>query len=129
MPSTPGPLVVIRPPGREPYTVTLASLTDHIRAARELRRMKFMDKMKQAGNVAADLEAYAERKADALIARGAELQAKTDKAFAAHDDRMAQNYDALDRFEHAIDVLGNGAPEDGSSVSDTPYKGTAPGSK
>lgn len=91
--------------------------------------MAFLDKMKAAGNVVADLETYAEKKADALIARGAELQAKTDKAFQVHEDRAAQTYDALDRFEHAIDALGNGAPVDGSDASGTPYKGTAPGAK
>lgn len=91
--------------------------------------MAFLDKMKAAGNVVADLETYAERKADALIARGAELQAKTDKAFQVHEDRAGQTYDALDRFEHAIDALGNGAPEAGSDASGTPYKGTTPTAK
>ena len=49
MPSVPGPNVIIRPPGREPYRVTLARLTEHVRAARELRHMAFLDKMKAAG--------------------------------------------------------------------------------
>lgn len=130
MPSEPGPLVIIRPPdGRDAYVLPLAELTDHIRAARELRRMAFLDKMKKAGSVAADLEAYAEKQADALIARGEELQAKTDKAFLVHTKRMDAQYDALDGFEHALDALGNGAPETGSDASGTPYKGTAPGAK
>ncbi len=85
--------------------------------------MAFLDKMKAAGNVVADLEAYGERRVDALLARGAELRTKADKAFAVHEDRLNVNYDALDRFEHAVDVLGNGAP-DGSSAGGTAATGT-----
>lgn len=131
MPSEPGPDVIIRPPGREPYRVTLARLTEHVRAARGLRHMAFLDKMQRAGNVVVDLETAAERRADALLARGAELAKKADKAFTVHEQRADQTYDALDRFEHAIDVLGNGAPVTGSdvgakpaSLEGTPYAGT-----
>lgn len=100
--------------------------------------MSFLDKMKRAGNVAADLEARAERDADKLIARGAELDAKRQKAFAVHHKRMDEQHDALDSFEHALDTLGNGAPDglddgldDGEPTKEDwkpehPYEGTTP---
>lgn len=114
MPSEPAPVVILRPPGRPAYAVTLDQLTAQVAAARTLRPMNFLDKMKLAGTVAADLEAAAERDADALIARAAELDAKRAKAFAPHFKRLDASHDALDGLEHALDYLGNGAPAVGS---------------
>ncbi len=84
--------------------------------------MNFLDKMKQAGTVAADLEARAEADADRLIARGAELDTKRQQAFAPHFQRMDANHDALDRLEHAFDYLGNGPPQAGTDAGKTPSK-------
>lgn len=120
MPSEPALSLLVRPPGRQPYIVPLDRLTALVRAARTLRTMKFLDKMVLAGTVAADLEARAERDADALIARGDELNAKREKAFAVHRARMDASHDALDRLEHALDSMGNEPPQTGSDAGKAP---------
>jgi hypothetical protein len=86
----------------------------------------FLDKMKQAGQVAANLETAAEAQADAIIARGAELETKLKNAVLVHTKALDAQYDALDQFQHALDSLGNGAPVAGSSdgATVTPYTGT-----
>src|SRR4051812_6013930 len=80
--SVPAMWVVLRPPGRAPYAVTVDRLTAHVRAVRMLRTMgRLADKLSRANDAIANVEIAVEKDVDALIDRTRVVDAKRAEVF------------------------------------------------
>jgi hypothetical protein len=71
---------------------------------------RLKEKLAKAASAGSRLAAKIEAKADALIAREGELEDKTDKAFAVHEQIMDAAGAQLDEVENALNQLTNGGP-------------------
>lgn len=77
-------------------------------AANPIDRLK--EKLAKAAGVGGRVAAKIEAKADALIAREADLETKADHAFAPHEAIADQASASLDEIEAAVNLLSNGGP-------------------
>jgi len=71
---------------------------------------RLKEKLAKAAGVGGRVAAKIESKADALIAREADLEAKADHAFAPHEAIADQASASLDEIEAAVNLLSNGGP-------------------
>lgn len=80
----------------------------------------FEDKLKQARNVRAELEARAAADFDKVIARGEEIDKIREAATTAHLVKLDETATSLRNFHASIDDYANGAPplEDGGKTED-----------
>jgi hypothetical protein len=78
---------------------------------------RLREKLSSVATITGDLTRTVEAKADALIARKASLEAKADKAFAAHESVMSITEQGLDEVEGALRLLSNANPTTGSTDS------------
>jgi hypothetical protein len=125
MPSEPALKVVLRPPGREPYVVTLDRLTAHIRAARVLRMGRLADKLARASNAIASVETAVERDVDKIIARTDEVHAKRERVFLTKHMALDAAVTDLAEFEKDLEDFGKN-DRGGSGDGVNAYVGTAP---
>lgn len=71
---------------------------------------RLKEKLAKAAGVGGRVAANIEAKADALIARESQLDAKADQAFAGHNAIADQANTELDAIESALNQLSNGGP-------------------
>lgn len=106
MPSEPAPLfVLVRPPGRAPYALTLNQLTAHVRAARVLRMGRLADKLAKANDAIAGVEIAVEQDVDALIERTKLVHAKREAAFMKKHVALDGQVSDLAEFEKDLDAF------------------------
>jgi hypothetical protein len=71
---------------------------------------RLKDKLAKAAGVGGRVAAKIEAKADALIAREGQLEAKADQAFAPHEAIVDSADVVLDDIESSLNQLSNGGP-------------------
>lgn len=128
MPSEPVPSLLLRPPGRPPYAVTLDQLTALVRAARVLRMGRLADKLTRAANAIADLEVATEHDVDGIIKRTEELHTKRKDVMLRKTMQLDNHMTDLVEFGKDLDVFDgkNEASGAGGSSSGNAYTGTTP---
>lgn len=77
---------------------------------------RLSDKLAQAGGIVARQSKAIEDRADALIAREAVIQDRTNKAFQGHETWIDSTNKDLDSLEKQLELLNNAAPLDSSST-------------
>jgi hypothetical protein len=102
---------------RDDLTIALNKRTAHIIATRfhlenERRRnmSRLTEKLQLAGGVANRQSVKIEARADAIIAREAEIEKKTDQAFSPHEAILSEAETALDAVELELTLLSNNPP-------------------
>lgn len=106
--------VVIRPPGRAPYTVTLDRLTAHVRAARELRMAINRDELKKKrlaamGVVGSQMDASAAMY-DEVVAYGAKVEQARHEARTAHLNALDVEISDLKQMAEDMSEFAQAAP-------------------
>lgn len=81
---------------------------------------RLSDKLAQAGGIVARQSKAIEDRADALIAREAVIQDRTNKAFSGHETWIDSTNKDLDALEKQLELLNNAAPLDSSSTGSAP---------
>lgn len=127
MPPNPVPFVVLRPPGREPYTLSLDTLTAHVRAARTLKMGRLSDKLARARDAIDALDLATERDVDKIITRTEELHAKREIVMTRKHVSLDERMTDLTEFGQDLDDFGkNDRSGAGGSSSGSAYDGTNP---
>lgn len=126
MPSEPAPHVVLRPPGRAPYTVTLDRLTAQVRAARILRMGRLADKLAKANDAIANFEVAVEKDVDAVIERAAMLDAKRGDVMLRKQQRLDMHMTDLTEFGKDLDAFDGKNDHSGDGTNGNAYAGTSP---
>jgi len=127
MPSKPAPLVILRPPGREPYAVTLDRLTALVWAARVLRMGRLANVLKPATEARDGLE-------HELISDVAKYVDRVNHIRKRKDEIMMKQHEALDvdmsdiaALEEDLEAFGKNDKADASDgAQSSAYAGTAP---
>lgn len=73
----------------------------------ELRMTRLTEKLKTAREVSRRVTASVEARADALIAREAEMMDKTDRAFSPHEAILDEAHRELDAVENELKLMSN----------------------
>jgi hypothetical protein len=121
MPSEPAPLVIIRPPMREPYAVDLDRLTALIRAARVLRMGRLAGVLNKAMNAKADLEREVERDVGKYVERVNQIRERKDDIFMKQHAALDVDVSDLVELERDLEDFGkNDRTGDGTNA----YAGT-----
>lgn len=119
--------ITVRPPGREPYAVTIDQLTALVRAARNLRMSALTEKLKTAGAVSKTQREATMAMADRLIAKGEEVAKLRDATETAHMADMTTQMADLQELADELGKMGNGAPPTASEDTVKPeVVGAAP---
>lgn len=123
--------VLLRPPGHEPYTMTLDRLTAHVRAARVLRMGRLADKLAKASDALHGIEDAVDRDVDALIERTKLVHKRREDAFMKKHADLDRHMGDIAEFEKEIaefdgknDFSGGGGHSEGDA-----YAGTSPSVK
>lgn len=119
-----GLLVLIRPPGRKPYALTLRQLTARVRAARVLRMGRLADKLARANDAIQGVE----RDVDKLIARTEVVHRRREDAFMKKHAELDRHMGDIAEFEKDLSEFdGKNDLSDGGSRSEgNAYAGTSP---
>ena len=104
-------------------TRALAERTDSLTIERLLRKKgltvsRLSEKLKLAAAVAPRQAVKIEARADAIIAREAHLQKKTDDVFSPHEAILTEAESGLDTLDASLRLMSNGGdplPDSGSS--------------
>lgn len=134
--STPGFVsVVIRPPGREPYTVPLERLTAHVRAARRLMgisRDELKKKRLRAVGVVSEQRQATSNMYDRIIEYGDKVAEARAVAEDAHmgdlNDQLRdlkEDLEELGEFAQAVPMKGAGGTAAPAKPTTTPGSGSA----
>ena len=124
MPSEPAPLVIIRPPGREPYAVDLDRLTALVRAARVLRMGRLAGALTKALDAKAGLETEVERDVGKYVERVDQIRKRKDEIFMKQHAALDVDVSDLAELEKDLEDFGK---NDKSGASDgNAYAGTSP---
>jgi hypothetical protein len=127
-----GPVfVTIRPPGGEPYGMTLDRLTAHVRAARKLKTMgRLADTLKKASDAKAGLETAVEADVTGYIDRVAQVHKRRQTVFMAKHGELDLDVTDLAEFEADLeDFAKNDRSSDGATSENKTgdaYVGTNP---
>ena len=131
-PPTSGPVsVTIRPPGGEPYVMTLDRLTAHVRAARKLKTMgRLADTLKLATVAKAGLETAVESDVMRYIDRVNQVHKRRETVFHAKHDELDLDVTDLAEFESDLEDFAkndrsNAGETTGNNTGDA-YVGTNP---
>ena len=131
-PPTSGPVsVTIRPPGGEPYVVTLDRLTAHVRAARKLKTMgRLADTLKLATNAKLGLETAVESHVMKYIDRVNDIQKRGEHIFQAKHEALDVDMGDLAEYDQDLeDFAKNDRSNDGATSGNNTgdaYVGTNP---
>lgn len=118
MPSEPALKVVLRPPGREPYEMSLERLTKVVRMGRLSKSLDI------ARNARDGLEAEVERDVGKYVQRVAQISARKDEIFMKQHAALDVDVSDLAELEKDLEEFGK---NDHSGESDgNAYVGTAP---
>lgn len=113
-------IVVIRPPGRAPYTVSLERLTKHIQVARRelaISRDDLKKKRLQAmGVVATEMQATADMY-ERVIAAGSKVSAARTAAETAHMNDLNAQIADLNEMAEELQEFGQSVPTTGGTQS------------
>jgi hypothetical protein len=119
----------------DPLTDEIARLADGVAALRtvkglierrrEMSTQRIADKLKAAGQVTKRVTDNIEQRADALIAREADINKKTEAAFAPHDAILDEHHKGLDELENSLRLLSNDPLPPGASSDPTKPGGGA----
>ena len=131
-PPTAGPVfVTIRPPGGEPYDMTLDRLTAHVRAARKLKTMgRLADTLKHAKDAKLGLETTVEAHVMKYVDRVHDIERRTEDVFMKKHEGLDVDMGDLAEYDQDLedfaknDRSGDGATS-GNSTGDA-YVGTNP---
>lgn len=123
MPSEPAPLVVIRPPGREPYAMTLDRLTAHVRAARMLRMGRLASSLNVALEAKAGLETEVQADVAKYVERVDQIRKRKDEIFMKQHAALDVDVSDLAEMEKDLEDFGK---NDKSGDGVNAYAGTAP---
>jgi hypothetical protein len=104
-------------------THEVSELTDRVTALRVITTMKregrlsrLTEKLTKAAGVAARQTTNIEARADAIIAREALIEKRTDEAFSGHEDVLTEAERGLDVVERALAVVSNGPLPDSGNL-------------
>lgn len=123
MPSEPALKVVLRPPGREPYIVTLDRLTAHIRAARVLRMGRLAKSLAKALDAKAGLEAAVEQDVARFVGRVDQITKRKDEIFMKQHATLDADVSDLAELEKDLEDFGkNDLGGEGAYVGTVPPK-------
>jgi hypothetical protein len=122
MPSEPAPLVVIRPPGAEPYTLTLDQLTAHVRAARVLRMGRLSKILAKATDAQVGLEMAVERDVQKYVERVQEVHSIRERTFLDKHFELDGHVTDLSEFKEDLEAFGKN--EHSGSKDGDAYTGT-----
>jgi hypothetical protein len=123
MPSEPAPVVVIRPPGREPYAVTLDRLTALVRAARVLRMGRLSGMLGKALDAKARLEMEVEKDVERYVDRVAQVSQRKDEIFMKQHAALDVDVSDLAELERDLEDFGKNERSGGGANA---YAGTSP---
>ena len=124
MPSEPAPLVVLRPPGREPYVVTIDRLTALVRAARVLRMGRLAKALDHARGSVNGLETEVLQDVQKLVERVEYVRDRKNKAFGKQHGVLDADVSDLAEMEKDLEDFGKNE-ETGASTGNA-YAGTSP---
>jgi hypothetical protein len=124
MPSEPAPVVVLRPPGREPYAVTLDRLTALVRAARVLRMGRLADALRPAADARDGLEREVIEDVSKYVQRVDEVRRRKDDIFMKQ--HRALDVDVSDLAEMEADLEAFGKNDKAGASDGNAYAGTTP---
>ena len=86
------------------------------------------DKLAQVGTIVARQHKKIEDRADAIIAREADIEKRTDQAFSPHEAALTDTEKGLDKLEHALaTVTNNPLPGTKDFKHEEPQKQHPPG--
>ena len=129
-PPKPGSVcVVVRPPGGEPYVLSLERLTEHVRAARVLRMGRLADKLAKASDAIAGVETAVEKDVDNIIKRTEEIHKKRENVFLKKQMHLDTQVTDLAEFERDLEDFGKNDHSGAGGRSSDAYASTRTTSK
>src|SRR4051812_48871374 len=123
MPSDPALKVIIRPPGREPYEMSLERLTKVVRMGRLSKSLDI------ARNARDGLEADVEKDVVKYVERVDQIRKRKDEIFMKQHAALDVDVSDLSELEKDLEDFGKNdkaGASDGDKVSANAYTGTAP---
>lgn len=124
MPSEPALKVLIQPPGRKPYVVTLEQLTALVRAARVLRMGRLSKTLDIARNARDSLEAEVEKDVGRYVDRVETIRKRKDEIFMKQHEALDVDVSDLTVLEKDLEDFGKN--DRAGASGGNAYAGTAP---
>lgn len=120
--------VVLRPPGRALYTLTLGQLTARVRAARALKMGRLADRLARANDAVQSIEDAVDRDVDKLIERTKVVHKRREDAFMKKHADLDRQMGDIAEFEKDLEVFDgkNDFSNGGENSNGSAYVGTNP---
>lgn len=126
MPSSPVPVVIIRPPGRRPYAIALDRLTAQVRAARVLRMGKLAAILAKASDARAGLETALENDVAGYIDRVNGAHKRREGVFLKKHAELDADVSDLAEFEKDLSEFDGKNDHSGAGNNGDAYAATRP---